>query len=451
MSMVDRIAPWALAVLAIVAILAALGSMTGCRTVPEPSAPAPAPGTKGSWNLDGENPHLVAHYMPWFEVSRQPSQKSATKKPIATRLPSSWYDDKEDENVSPRSWRHWKWENGGPIRDPEHRWSNGQRKIASVGYPLIGPYNSRSREVVRYHLKTAKAAGIEAFLIDWYGPGSFEDDRIALLLEEAGKVGMKIAICYEEKINFEAFRNVETRQEAVANVVSDLAYVLENYASHPAYLKRNGLPFIYQFNGWGRGPVGPNLLTPAEWKEVFAELPSPVAYGRQNLDEEYYPPIQAGYVWWNPDEAWLRSVARRASELKQKGRLEFFLSMTCPGFDDTGVWGWGNGPRKVERNGISTLRKTFDISALGDPELVQVVTWNDFGEGTMVEPSREVGFWYLDALETWWGERTGRPVDLADNRQPFLDYAVNCSDEEKAELPETPFDPYLAEKSLTSP
>jgi len=420
----------------------------GCRTVPEPPAsePAVAP-AKAGWNLEGRPPHLVAHYMPWFEVSKDAAPRKPSPKPITSRVPSSWYEDETaGENV--KTWRHWKWENGGPIRDPERRWASGERKIASIGYPLIGPYNSRSREVIRYHLRTAKAAGIQAFLIDWYGPQTFEDDRVAALLEEAHKEGMKIALCYEEKINFDGFRNSASRDEAVANVVDDLTYILEKYAAHPAYLKRDGIPFIYQFNGWGRGPAGPNLLTPAEWRDVLAELPSRVIYGRQNLDEEYYPPIQAGYVWWNPDGEWLKSVARRATDLRQKGRLDFFMSMVCPGFDDTGVWGWGKGPRKFERDGVSTLRSTFEISSLGEPELVQIVTWNDFGEGTMVEPTRDNGFWYLDAIETWWGSRTGRPVDLEDNRRPFLDYVAACSAEEREELPAAPYDGFMVPRPI---
>jgi len=426
---------------------------TGCQTVPAPSESTttpPASGGKGNWNLEGESPHLIAHYLPWYEMTRDTNEKIGAKKPIATRLPSSWYEDDQNNTNSPRSWRHWKWENGGPLRDPEDH-LNGQRRIACVDYPLIGPYNSRSRDVIRYHLQTAKAAGIQAFVVDWYGPHTFEDDQIALLLDEAAKAGMKIAICYEEKINFERFRNVDSRDEAVANVTRDLTYILENYTQHPAYLKRNGIPFIQQFNGWGKGPAGPNLLTPAEWHDVLAELPSPIVYARQNLDEEYYPPIQGGYTWWNSDSEWLKSVARRAGELKQKGRLEFFMSMICPGFDDTGVWGWGHGPRRERQQGLTTLRQTFEISSLGDPELVQIVTWNDFNEGTMVEPTRENGFWYLDAIETWWGEKTGRPVNLMDNRQPFLDYVSHCSSQEKAELPAAPYDSFLVEKPLSGP
>jgi hypothetical protein len=214
-------------------------------------------------------------------------------------------------------------------------------------------------------------------------------------------------------------------------------------------LKRNGLPFILQFNSWGKGEIGPKLLTPAEWRDVFAQLPAPVFYARQNLDEEYHPPIPGAYVWWNSDAAWLRSVAGRADGLKKTGRLEFFMTMVCPGFDDTGVWGWGGGPRKEERFGLSTLKNTFDIATASHADMIQIVTWNDFSEGTAVEPSLENGFWYLDAIETWWGEKTGRPVDLADNRRPFADFAARASASETAELPLEPYDAYLAERPIT--
>lgn len=108
------------------------------------------------------------------------------------------------------------------------------------------------------------------------------------------------------------------------SAVKDLTYIIDQYTSHPAWLRRGGLPFLYQFNGWGTGPLGPKYLTPAEWKSVFAKLPRPVVYARQNLDESYHPPIQGAYVWWTPDTEWLDRFPRRASEMVREGRLDFF-------------------------------------------------------------------------------------------------------------------------------
>lgn len=375
------------------------------------------------WNLPGAAPHLVVHYMPWFQI-----QKSATD--------------------ATKSWAHWKWMSKGAQHDPEKRLPSGLRDIAAVQYPLIGTYNSWSRNVVRYHLKTAQAAGIQAFLVIWYGPGSDSDAQIPLLLEEAKRIGMRIALCYEEKLNFPDYRTPESRADVVKSATTDLRYALEKYGSHPAYLKRDNLPFVYQFNGWGTGEIGPNYLTPSEWKKVFADLGRPLLYARQNLDDAYHPPIAASYVWWTSNTQQLEDYSRRAAEMVKAKRLEFFMNMVCPGFDDTGVWGWGTAPRKFESAGLSTLKDTFDRAFAGNPELIQIVTWNDFNEGTSIEPTRAKGFQYLDALETWWGSKTQRPVDLHDNRKPFYEYVRSTSATEKAELPARPFDRYVKRQSL---
>ncbi|MBL8993379.1 MAG: hypothetical protein JNM63_08570 [Spirochaetia bacterium] len=377
----------------------------------------------GVWNLPGPNPHLVAHYMPWFAAQKI-------------------------SNHAENAWVHWKWTEKGPVRHPTNVNEKGLRNISSVYYPLIGPYNSWDPSVIRYHLKTAKAAGIQAFLLDWYGPGRNEDVPVQALLDEANKLDMRIAICYEEKINFPPYLNPTNREMFLDNVTSDLSYVLTRYGSHPAYLKRNNVPFVYQFNGFGTGKIGAKYLKPVEWKKVFENLPGPVSYGRQGLDSQYYPTLQGAYLWWTMDPDWIDRFTKQAVELKKAGNLEYFISMICPGFDDTGVWGWGGGPRKVDRCGLSILRDTMDRSLAGDPELVQIVTWNDFEEGTVVEPTRDFGYWYLDAIETWWGEKTGRPVDLNDNREPFREYASACSGVSKGELPADSWDAYLVCRKL---
>ena len=138
----------------------------------------------------------------------------------------------------------------------------------------------------------------------------------------------------------------------------------------------------------------------------------------------------------------------QARQMVNERKLDFFAGMVSPGFDDTGVW-VGDGPRVTSREGLSLLRHTFDLSFTGAPELIQIVTWNDFNEGTVIEPTLEMGFQYLDAIATWWAEKQNRHADLAAIRKPFLDYVQNCSAEERAELPPEPYDPYLKSTALT--
>lgn len=380
-------------------------------------------GSEAAWNLPGKAPHLLAHYLPWYQIEKGPGQTA-------------------------RSWEHWRWEGPGPHHDPEKRRANGLRDIASVYYPLIGPYDSRSRAVVRYHLKTAQAAGIQGFIVDWYGPGDNTDKPVSLLLDEAGRLGMRIAICYEEKLNF-LWRGIHSREEAIHDGIADLKYILAHYASHPAYLRRNGVPVIFQFDGWGEGPLGPKYFTPEELKRILSSLPARVAYCRQGLTPAYHPNIPGSFQWWSSNAADIRGFSEQARKMIRENRLTFFANEISPGFDDTGVWGWGDGARVTPRAGLSLLRATFDLAFTAQPELIQIVTWNDFNEGTVVEPTRETGFQYLDALATWWSQKRGTSVDLDAIRRPFLEYVRICSPSEHAELPPAPYDAYLHSHPLT--
>ncbi|MCC6579784.1 MAG: hypothetical protein IT440_05035 [Phycisphaeraceae bacterium] len=388
-------------------VLTILTVLTGCRFADED---APTTQTSSPWNLDGPTPHLIAHYVPWFTTQKSETDATFT-------------------------WDHWQWQGPGPTHDPNLAGPRGRRDIASVVCPLIGPYASWSPRVVKYHLATAKAAGIQAMLVLWYGPGNDLDARIPMILDVARETGTKIAICYEEKINWPGYRNPESREDIVKNATADLQYILDRYAGHAAYLRRNGQPFICQFNYWGAGELGPNNILPDEWTEIFARLSQPVVYARQNFDEMYHPRIAGAYVWWTDDD-WPRRFAQLAHDLIPQQKLVFAMTMICPGFDDAGVWGWGNGPRKSKEYGMPVLQRTCAEALIGSPELIQIVTWNDFNEGTAVEPSLEYGYQWLDAIEQWLGKTQGRPVNLDDNRDPLREYLRTCSELEKQMLPE---------------
>ena len=47
----------------------------------------------------------------------------------------------------------------------------------------------------------------------------------------------------------------------------------------------------------------------------------------------------------------------------------------------------------------ATFRRTLERAVASGSPVVQVVTWNDFGEGTGVEPAREYGYRYLEAIQ----------------------------------------------------
>ncbi len=377
------------------------------ETAPDTSHYGPNDDTP--WNLPGKAPHLVAHYLPWFET---------------------------DLNDPKDPWKHWIWKHPKADHDPTRILDNGLHDIASVNYPLIGPYSSDAPNVIRYHLKTMQAAGVDAAAFLWYGPDNAIDKRVKLVLDEAMKLGMRVAICYEEKLNWPPYRFPQQRSQIVTQTIDDLNYIIEHYTDHPAYLRRNNVPYVFQFNYSGADELGPRNILPGEFETILSSLNQKLIYGRQNLHEAYHPLVDSAFVWFDMGN-WPVTFGKRAEQLRQEGKLSFYMTMVCPGFNDSGVWGWSSTPRiSADYGNIATLKNTFATATEHHPELVQLVTWNDFNEGTVFEPTIDKGFTYLDELEIWWNKITNRPVNLLDNREAFEEYVEHCSVKQRKRLPQ---------------
>lgn len=74
------------------------------------------------------------------------------------------------------------------------------------------------------------------------------------------------------------------------------------------------------------------------------------------------------------------------------------MGVAYPGFNAFyAEGGWGDIPWKIPVD-PSTFRATLDL-ALDRTDFVQVATWNDYGEGTIIEPTVEFQTAYLDIIQ----------------------------------------------------
>ena len=105
---------------------------------------------------------------------------------------------------------------------PHHRWSqwsddksaNVNPKPKSKAQPLIGFYDSDDPGVVRWHIRLAKAAGIDAFLTSWWGDANISGAAFEkTILPVAAEEHFKVALC-SELAQFHHDVKVLTRQMA---------------------------------------------------------------------------------------------------------------------------------------------------------------------------------------------------------------------------------------------
>jgi hypothetical protein len=88
---------------------------------------------------------------------------------------------------------------GGPP-DYDH-WDYLDRKppldIASPYMPRLGPYDVRSTAVLEQHARWIRDAGVGAIALSWWGRGSWQDQRVALVMDVMREHDVKVTFAME--------------------------------------------------------------------------------------------------------------------------------------------------------------------------------------------------------------------------------------------------------------
>jgi hypothetical protein len=321
---------------------------------------------------------VMVYYMPWY-----------TAKPYR----DSW------------GW-HWTMDHFNPDRMN----ALGERQIASWYYPLIGPYDSSDPAVLEYHVLLMKLAGVDGVIVDWYGSADFLDYGInnqatVKLFQFVRKAGLKFAICYEDQtIQHMMDGKYLAASDAILHARQEMLYLQTNFFADASYLRLRDEPVLLNF-----GPQ--HFLMSSNWEAIFSVL-APTNQPAFFTEDNRLPVGRGAFSWppmWlsqAPGTGGVLSGAALKSYLadfdQKAGTWPAFISSAFPRFHDiyqrAGVrnyWGYLG-----DRHG-DTLRETLSRGMTNGSAIVQVVTWNDFGEGSMVEPTREYGYRDLGILQEY--------------------------------------------------
>lgn len=134
--------------------------------------------------------------------------------------------------------------------DPWRHWNQWDRQppgdIAASSLPALGPYDSRDPGVLEQHARWIAESGVGAINLSWWGPGSFEDRAVPLVMDVMRDYGIKVTF------HLEPYRN--DRSETYA---SDILYLLREYGE-----KRRWDAFLLLEDASGRqGPVFKSFAT----------------------------------------------------------------------------------------------------------------------------------------------------------------------------------------------
>lgn len=316
---------------------------------PDPTPPVEDITPKDVTKSNGMN--VYAHYMPWFTA---PSTSGA--------------------------WNHWTMSANALKSDNSN--------FASHYHPLTGAYASNDAAILDYQCLLMKYSGIDGVMVDWYGSQKGVNDYEAndvntkALLKAIEKAKLKFVIVYEDN----TLGNLADDQKA-SQARQDMLYAQNTYFKSSSYAKVDGNPLLMCF-----GPQ--QVMSPDDWKYIFqGQTKKPKFLVLNGFSGRAGDNCVGEYLWVNPTPDY--SAAKN---------FEMYIGGAMPGFWDVyKEFGQGDGYTTFDRENGALFKRQLNAAKDAGLDWLQISTWNDYGEGTTIEPTEEYGYQCLVALQEFTG------------------------------------------------
>ena len=291
------------------------------------------------------------------------------------------------------------------------------------GTPFLGYYNSSDSTVADQHILLAKQHKIDFFAVSWMGKGDWIDwdfDDIdqnlrSGLLEAPHLKDFNFCLFYETVLVLDnAFNEHQNFTEIFIN---DTLYAAKQYFTNPSYLRVNAEPVLFIYNIpylYQKLPVQSVHQLLDYVRQQLAEKgvnlyiigdmgggPSPT-----NLNSDWLYSINAAtsYLFSDPRKKWgvledaRKYYPRWLSTMSSKGIA--FVPNVYPGFNNTNNTNvsppWAVLPRNETKfRDMLEIALDHTDSNLG---IAMITSWNEWMEGTTIEPSMEEGELFLHVV-----------------------------------------------------
>ncbi len=257
---------------------------------------------------------------------------------------------------------------------PTGKWRHWDAKMPNNGIhdtPTLGLYDSMDPAVVDRHMRWAKEAGLDGLLVSWWHADEPTPAHLRQLFDAAARHGLRMSLYLEEGRDLRILRR-------------DARKLLADLGPHPAWLRVDGKPLLM---GYGR------LHDRLGADGVAVALGGLGAYlCVSGLDAEQLDRVETLHTYFHAEhyEQYVGGLdlLRRASAMRSRP----LVATVMPAYDDRNIRPPGFA---LPDDGGARWRHNWAMAQGAD--WVLLTSFNEWHEGSQIEPSLEHGATRIDA------------------------------------------------------
>jgi glycoprotein endo-alpha-1,2-mannosidase len=309
------------------------------------------------------------------------------------------------------------WNHAVAVRNGPARQFPGGDDIGANYYPALECYSVNDAKTVEAHMQQLRRARVGVISVSWWGRDSFTDRALPGLFRMAEKYGIQI--------NFHIEPHLGAGKRNAQQVRAAIVTLIDRYGDFPALYRHARLgkrPMFYvydsyltPFKEWATilAPQGAHTIRATKYDAVVIGL-----WVKQHEDRFFLDGYFDGfYTYFATDGFTYGSTLAHWQGLADwaKTHEKLFIPCVAPGYIDTRIRPW-NGRNTRDREGGDYYDRSWRAALDVDPELIGITSFNEWHEGTQIEPAvpKQVGdYTYLDYGSrdvTWYLDRTAHWV-----------------------------------------
>jgi hypothetical protein len=249
-------------------------------------------------------------------------------------------------------------------------------------------YRSDDAAQVRRQVDDMISRGIQGVMIDWYGPNAAtEDNTTKAMMQDAESRGGKFVFAIIEDGGGLNVCHNTPGCDVTQQAIKDLTYAYNTYQKSSAYMRIDGRPVVGFFD--------PDRFGTLNWDQIRAAVPGNPLFIFKDAADFNHAQSNGSMSWVGISgdrNDWGQTYHDYFYTTAQQHPGQHTFGSAKKGFDDTGAL-WSRN-RVVNQNCGATWLNTFAsiakfYNASKQLESLQIVTWNDYEEGTAIETGIE--------------------------------------------------------------